>query len=92
MATGLERSVFIPIPKKGDIEEYSNYHITALISHASRLCSKSFKLGFSSLCTEKFQVYKLGFKEAEEPEIKLPTFARPWRKQGTFSKTSTSAS
>ena len=37
-------------------------------------------------------MYKLGFKEAEEPEIKLPTFAGPWRKQGTFGKTSTSAS
>ena len=37
-------------------------------------------------------MYKLGFKEAEEPEIKLPTFAGPWRKQRTFSKTSTSAS
>ena len=58
----------------------------------ARLCSTSFKLGFNSLCTEKFQMYKLGFKEAEEPEIKLPTFAGPWRKQGTFGKTSTSAS
>ena len=32
-----------------------------------RLCSKSFKLGFSSMWTENFQMYKLGFKEAEEP-------------------------
>ena len=37
------------------------------------LCLKSFKLGFSNMWTEKFQMYKLGFKEAEEPEIKLPT-------------------
>ena len=36
----------------------------------ARLCSKSFKLGFSSTWTENFQMYKLGFKE--EPEIKLP--------------------
>ena len=36
---------------------------------------KSFKLGFSSTWTENFQMYKLGFKKAEEPEIKLPTFA-----------------
>ena len=32
-----------------------------------RLCSKSFKLGFSSMWTENFQMYKLGFKEAEKP-------------------------
>ena len=41
-----------------------------------RLCSKSFKLGFSSMSTENFQMYKLGLEKAEEPEIKLPTFIR----------------
>ena len=39
----------------------------------ARLCSKPFKLGFSSIQTENFQMYKLDFEEAEEPEIKLPT-------------------
>jgi len=38
-----------------------------------RLCSKSFKLGFSSMRIGKFQMYKLGLEKAEEPEIKLPT-------------------
>ena len=37
----------------------------------ARLCSKSFKLGFSSIWTENFQMYKLGFEEAEESEIKF---------------------
>ena len=31
MATGLEKSVFIPIPKKDNAKEYSNYHTIALI-------------------------------------------------------------
>ena len=31
----------------------------------AKLCSKSFKLGFSSTGTKNFQIYKLGFKEAE---------------------------
>ena len=43
-----------------------------------RLCSKSFKLGFSSMWTKMF---KLDFK-AEEPDIKLPTFIGSWRKKG----------
>ena len=30
-----KRSVFVPIPKKGNAKECSNYHTTALISHAS---------------------------------------------------------
>ena len=33
----LKRSVFIPIPKKGNPKECSNYHTIALISHASKL-------------------------------------------------------
>ena len=39
-ATGLERSVFIPIPKKGNAKEYSDYHTIALISHASKVMLK----------------------------------------------------
>ena len=39
----------------------------------AKLCSKFFKLGFSSTRTENFQMYKLDLEKAEEPEIKLPT-------------------
>ena len=35
-----KRSVFIPIPKKGNTEKYSNYHTIALISHASKVLFK----------------------------------------------------
>ena len=35
-----KRSVFIPIPKKGNVKECSNYHTIALISHASRVMLK----------------------------------------------------
>ena len=55
-----------------------------------RLCSKSFKLDFRSMWTKNFQIHKLGFEEAEEPEIKLPTFVGSWRKQGSSRKTSAS--
>ena len=40
VATGLEKSGFIPIPKKGNAKECSNYHPTALISHASKVMLK----------------------------------------------------
>ena len=46
VTTGLEKVSFIPIPKKDNAKECSNYHTIALISHASKM--KSFKLGFSS--------------------------------------------
>ena len=44
-----KRSDFIPIPKKGNAKECSNYHTIALISHASKWCSKFSKLGFNSM-------------------------------------------
>ena len=35
-----KRSVFIPIPKKGNAKEFSNYHTIALISQASKVMLK----------------------------------------------------
>ena len=49
-----KKSVFFPIPKKGNAKECSNYHTIALISHASKVMlkilqvSKSSKSGFNS--------------------------------------------
>ena len=40
VATGLEKSVFIPIPKKGNAKECPNYRTIALISHASKVMLK----------------------------------------------------
>ena len=46
-------------------------HLNKAVIHEgiilARLCSKSFKLGFSSMGTKNFQMYKLGFEKAEEP-------------------------
>ena len=61
-----KRSVFIPIPKKGNAEECSNYRTIALISHTSKVMLKI-------LQTKNFQMCKLDLEKAEEPEIKLPT-------------------
>ena len=40
LATGLKMSVFIPVQKKGNAKECSDYHIVALISHASKVMLK----------------------------------------------------
>ena len=37
---GWKRSVFFPIPKKGNAKEGSNYHTSALISHAGKVMLK----------------------------------------------------
>ena len=44
-----KRLVFIPIPKKGNAKECSNYHTIALISHASKVILKILKPGFNSM-------------------------------------------
>ena len=44
-----QMSVFIPIPKKGNTKECSNYYTVALISHASKVMLKFSKSGFSNM-------------------------------------------
>ena len=43
VATGLGKILFIPIPKKGNAKECSNYRTIALISHASKVMLKIFQ-------------------------------------------------
>ena len=57
-----------------------------------KYCSKFSKPGFSNTWTMNFQMVKLVFKKAEEPEIKLPTFAGSWKKRESSRKTPISAS
>ena len=49
-------SVFIPIPKKGDDKEYSNYHTIALISHASKAKFKILQARLQQYVTKNFQM------------------------------------
>jgi len=81
-----KRSVFIPIPKKGNAKECSNYCTVALISHASKVMLKI--LQANNMWTMNFQMFKLVLEKAEEPEIKLPTSAGSWKKQESSRKTS----
>ena len=68
-----ERSVFIPIPTKGNAKECSNYHTVALISHAGKVVLKILQASLQQYMTKNFQMFKLDLEKAEGPEIKLPT-------------------
>ena len=83
-----KRSVFIPIPQKGNAKECSNNRTIVLISHASKGMLKISKPGFSNMWTMNFQMFKIVLEKAEEPEIKLPTSARSSKKQESSRKTS----
>ena len=86
-----KRSVFIPIPKKGNAKECSNYLTIALISYASKVILKILQARLSNMWTVNFQMFKLVLEKAEEPELKLPTSAGSLKKQESSRKTSTSA-
>ena len=57
----------------------------------AKSCSKSSKLGFNSMWTEHFQIYKMDLEKAEESEIKLPSYVGSLKKQESSRKTSISA-
>ena len=86
-----KRSVFIPIPKKGNAKECSNYRTIALISHTSKVMLKILQVRLQQYMNVNFQMLKLILEKAEEPEIKLPTSAGSWKKQESSRKTSISA-
>ena len=86
-----KRSVFIPVPKKGNAKECSNYHTIALISHTSKVMLKILQARLQQNMNMNFQKFKLVLEKTEEPEIKLPTCAGSWKKQESSRKTSISA-
>ena len=62
---------------------------SALISHASKVMLKILQVRLQQYMN--FHMFKLVLEKAEEPEIKMPTFAGSWKKQESSRKTSISA-
>ena len=73
VATGLKRSVFIPIPKKGNARECSNYCTIVLISHASKVMLKILQARLQQYVNHELPDVQAVLEKAEEPEIKLST-------------------
>ena len=58
-----KRSVFIPIPKKGNAKEFSNYHTIALISHASEVMLKILQARFQQYMNCELPDVQAGFRK-----------------------------
>ena len=84
-----KRSVFIPVPKKGNAKECSNYCTVAVISHTSKVMLKILQARLHQYVN--FQMFKLVLEKAEEPEIELPRSTGSSKKQESSRKTSVSA-
>ena len=63
VATGLKRSVFIPISKKCYAKEYSNSHTIALISHASKVMLKILQARLQQYMKRKFPYGQVGCRK-----------------------------
>ena len=59
----LKRSVFIPIPKKGNAKECSNYHTVALISHASKFMLKILQASLQHHMKQELPDVQAGFRK-----------------------------
>ena len=63
VATGLEKSVLIPIPKKGNAKECSNYCTIALISHTSTAMLKIFQARLQQYVNLELADVQAGFRK-----------------------------
>ena len=81
-----KRPVFIPIPKKGNAKDCSNYHMISLISHASKLMLKILQARLQQYVNHELPDVQDGFRKAEEPEIEFPTSVVSLKKQESSRK------
>ena len=63
MATGLKKSVFIPITKKGNAKECLNYHTIALISHTSKVMLKILQARLQQYMNHELPYVQAGFRK-----------------------------
>ena len=71
VATGLEKSVFIPIPNKGNAKECSHYCTIALISYISKVMLEILQTRLQRYMNCEFPDVQAGFRKGRGTE--LPT-------------------
>ena len=86
VATGLEMSVFIPIPKKGNAKECSNYCTIALISNTSKVMLKIPQARLQQYVNCEIPDVQAGFRKGKGSGIRLPKFTESTKKQESFIK------
>ena len=64
VATGLEKVSFIPIPKKGNAKECSNYLTIALISHANKVMLKILQDRLQQYVNRELPDVQAGFRKS----------------------------
>ena len=92
VATDWKRSVFIPIPKKGNAKECSNYHTTAFISHASKVALKILQARLQQYVNYELPDVQAGYRKVRGTRDQSANICWITKKASELQKKSTSPS
>ena len=81
-----KRSVFIPIPKKGNAKECSNYHIIALTSHASKVMLKILQARLQQYVNRELPDVQAGFRKGRGTRDQIANICWIIKKAREFQK------
>ena len=86
-----KRSVFTPIPKKGNAKECSNYRTIALISHSSKVMLKILQARLQQYVNRELPDVQAGFRKGRGTRDQIANICWIMEKAREFQKTSISA-
>ena len=81
-----KRSVFIPIPKKGNAKESSNYRTIALISHAHKVMLKTLQARLQQYMNHELPDVQAGFRKGIETRDQIANICWTLEKAREFQK------
>ena len=88
VATGLEKIIFTPVPKRGNAKECSNYHTIALISHASKIMLKVLQARLQQYVNRELPDVQAGFRKGRGTRDQIANILWIMKKQESSRKTS----
>ena len=87
-----DKSVFIPIPKKGNAKECSDYHTIALTAHASKVMLKILKARLQHYVNQELPHVQVGFRKGRGMRDQIANIRQIIKKARSSRKTVTVAS
>ena len=81
-----KRSVFIPIPKKGNAKECSNYHAIALISHTSKVVIKILEARLQQYVNHELPDFQASFRKGRRTRDQIANIRWIMEKAREFQK------
>ena len=86
VATDEKRSVFIPVPKKGNAKESSNCHTIALISHTSKVKLKILQAKLQQYMNDELPDIQAGFRKSQGTRDQIANIHWTMEKAREFQK------